>query len=47
VPFNFRGNNMSDHKEKEEEQEEQYNNSSYLYTTPTTNWPFAKKQRDI
>jgi hypothetical protein len=20
---------------------------SYLYTTPTTNWPFAKKQRNI
>lgn len=34
-------------KEKEEKQEnEQYNTSSYLYTTPTTNWPFAKKQRD-
>ena len=34
-------------EKKEEEQEEQYNNSSYLYTTPTTNWPFAKKQRNI
>jgi hypothetical protein len=34
-------------EKKEEEQEEQYNNSSYLYTTPTTNWPFAKKQHNI
>jgi hypothetical protein len=36
---------MENKNKKEREQEDNdYNNSSSLYTTPTTDWPFAKKQ---